>query len=50
MPLEWDQVKKDLDPKRFTLRTAAALLEKTKPWSDYDDGERPLAAAIKRLG
>ncbi len=50
MPLNWDQVKKDLDPKRFTLRTAADLLEKSKPWSNYDDGERPLTAAIKRLG
>jgi len=50
MPLTWAQVKSDLDPKKFTLRTVPALLLKTKAWADYCDGERPLADAIKRLG
>jgi bifunctional non-homologous end joining protein LigD len=50
MPLTWAQVKADLDPQRFTLRTVPALLRKTKAWADYGDGERHLADAIKRLG
>jgi bifunctional non-homologous end joining protein LigD len=50
MPLTWAQVKADLDPKRFTIRTASALLSRSKPWADYCDFERPLEQAIKRLG
>jgi bifunctional non-homologous end joining protein LigD len=50
MPLNWAQVKSGLDPKRFTLRTAPALLAKSKAWADYADGARPLAEAMKRLG
>ncbi|CCM78346.1 DNA ligase D [Rhizobium mesoamericanum] len=50
MPLTWMQVKSDLDPKRFTVRTVPALLAKTSAWQDYCDGERPLEQAIKRLG
>jgi bifunctional non-homologous end joining protein LigD len=50
MPLTWAQVKADLDPKRFTIRTAPSLLQKSKPWADYVEGARPLDAAIKRLG
>nr|WP_299497841.1 DNA ligase D [uncultured Rhizobium sp.] len=50
MPLTWTQVKKDLDPKRFTIRTAPALLDVTSAWQDYCDGQRPLEQAIKRLG
>ena len=49
MPLTWTQVKSDLDPKRFTIRTVPALLAKTSAWHDYCDGERPLEQAIKRL-
>lgn len=50
MPLTWTQVKSDLDPKRFTVRTVPALLAKTSAWRDYCDGQRPLEQAIKRLG
>jgi len=50
MPLTWSQVKPDLDPKRFTLRTVPALLRKSKAWADYCDGERSLDQAIKRFG
>jgi bifunctional non-homologous end joining protein LigD len=50
MPLTWAQVKPNLDPKRFTVRTVPVLLRKTKAWADYCDGERPLEDAIKRLG
>jgi bifunctional non-homologous end joining protein LigD len=48
-PLTWSQVKAGLDPKRYTIRTAPALLKKTKAWADYAESERPLAPAIKKL-
>jgi bifunctional non-homologous end joining protein LigD len=48
-PLTWRQVTKDLDPKAYTIRTAPALLRKTKAWADYCDAEQPLAPAIKKL-
>ena len=37
MPLTWPQVKGDLDPKRYTVRTVPALLARTKAWDGYDD-------------
>lgn len=49
MPLVWSQVKKGLDPKRFTLRTAAGLLRRSKAWAGYSEAARPLRAAIERL-
>lgn len=49
MPLTWSQVKKNLDPKRFTMRTVPGLLSRTSAWSDYCDGERPLEDAISAL-
>jgi bifunctional non-homologous end joining protein LigD len=50
MPLTWAQVKTDLDPLRYTIRSVPALLRRTKAWSDYEASERPLEDAIKRLG
>ena len=49
MPLTWAQVKKGLDPSRFTLRSVPALLTKTKAWTDYCDNERPLLEALRRF-
>jgi bifunctional non-homologous end joining protein LigD len=49
MPLAWPQVKADLDPRRFTIRTVPALLAKSTAWKDYCDGLRPLEHAIKQL-
>ncbi len=49
MPLNWTQVKSDLDPTRFTVRTVPALIAKSTAWEDYGDSERPLEQAIKRL-
>lgn len=48
-PLNWSQVKTGLDPKAWTIRTAPALLKKTRAWADYCDAERPLEDAIARL-
>ena len=50
MPLTWGQVRSGLDPHKYTVKTAAALLAKTDAWKDYCEAERPLADAIKRLG
>ena len=49
MPLTWAQVRGDLDPKRYTVRTVPALLAKTKAWEDYDEAESSIKAAIKKL-
>jgi bifunctional non-homologous end joining protein LigD len=49
MPLVWRDVKKGLDPKSFTVRTAPALLTKLKPWKDYASGARSLSDAIKHI-
>ena len=49
MPLVWRDVKKGLDPKAFTVRTAPALLAKSKPWKDYAAGARSLTDAIKHI-
>jgi bifunctional non-homologous end joining protein LigD len=50
MPLTWSQVKTGLDPARYTIRTLLKLLAASKAWADYDEAERPLADAIKKLG
>ncbi|HEY1752229.1 MAG TPA: DNA ligase D [Caulobacteraceae bacterium] len=50
MPLTWTQVRKGLDPKRFTLRSVPALLGKSDAWDGYDDAARPLKDAIRKLG
>ncbi|HLW91922.1 MAG TPA: DNA ligase D [Roseiarcus sp.] len=50
MPLAWAQVKSGLDPKRFTIRTAPGLLKKSGAWSNYEESERSLEEAIRRLG
>jgi bifunctional non-homologous end joining protein LigD len=49
MPLTWTQVKGDLDPKRYTVRTVPALLGKTKAWVGYDDAASSIKPAIKKL-
>jgi bifunctional non-homologous end joining protein LigD len=50
MPLTWAQVRGDLDPKRYTVRTVPALLARTKAWHGYDDAAASIKAAIKKLG
>jgi bifunctional non-homologous end joining protein LigD len=49
MPLTWTQVKADLDPRRYTVRTVPALLARTKAWADYDEAASSIKAAIKKL-
>jgi len=49
MPLSWNQVKSGLEPMRFSLRTAPALLSRSRAWKDYREGERGPREALKRL-
>jgi bifunctional non-homologous end joining protein LigD len=49
MPLPWTQVKRGLDPARYTVRTAAVLLARSKAWQEYQKGARRLVTALKRL-
>jgi len=49
MPLTWTQVRGDLDPKRYTVRTVPALLAKSKAWDGYEDAAGPIKPAMKKL-
>jgi len=49
MPLNWPQVKAGLDPAKFTIRTAPALLKKNKPWATYAKSATSLRSAIERM-
>ncbi len=49
MPLTWAQVRGDLEPKHYTVRTVPTLLTRTKAWQDYDDAASSIKAAIKKL-
>jgi bifunctional non-homologous end joining protein LigD len=48
MPLTWGQVKRGLEPLRYTLRTAPGLLARSSAWKDYRQYEWPLQEALKR--
>jgi bifunctional non-homologous end joining protein LigD len=49
MPLTWTQVRSDLDPKKYTVRTVPAQMAKTKAWDGYDDAASSIKPAIKKL-
>jgi len=49
MPLTWAQVRGDLDPRRYTVRTVPALLARSTAWQDYDEAASSIKTAIKRL-
>ncbi len=49
MPLTWAQVRGDLDPRRYTVRTVPALLAKTRAWDGYDAAAASIKAAITKL-
>jgi bifunctional non-homologous end joining protein LigD len=48
MPIHWKEVKAGLDPARYTVRSGAALLKKSKPWEQYAESAQSLANAIRR--
>jgi bifunctional non-homologous end joining protein LigD len=49
MPVTWAQVRAGLDPARYTIRTAPALLQRSSAWADYCEAERPFLPAAKKL-
>lgn len=49
MPLTWAQVKRGLDPARYTVRSVPALLKRGKAWHGYDEAAAPVSAAMRRL-
>ncbi|UVO38510.1 DNA ligase D [Bradyrhizobium arachidis] len=49
MPVTWAQVKADLDPKKYTVRTVPSLLARSKAWDGYDDAAASIKAAMKKL-
>jgi bifunctional non-homologous end joining protein LigD len=49
MPIHWQEVRRGLNPRKFTLRSASALLRKAKPWEGYDKAARSLADAIRTI-
>jgi bifunctional non-homologous end joining protein LigD len=50
MPLTWAQLRNDLDPTRYTVRTVPALLAKSKAWEGYEKAAASIKPAIKKLG
>ncbi len=49
MPVHWKEVRRGLDPMKFTVRSAPAVLGKSKPWEGYDGAARSLADAIRAV-
>jgi bifunctional non-homologous end joining protein LigD len=49
MPLTWKEVRPGLQPQRYGVRNAAALLARSGAWADYSDCERSLAQARRKL-
>jgi bifunctional non-homologous end joining protein LigD len=49
MPIQWKEAGRGLDPKKFTVRSAPALLQKAKPWDGYDKAARSLSQAIRAI-
>jgi bifunctional non-homologous end joining protein LigD len=48
MPIAWSQVKRGLDPSKYTVRTALRLLGRGKAWADYGRSARPLPKEFMR--
>jgi bifunctional non-homologous end joining protein LigD len=49
MPLLWSQVKKGLDPARFSLHTVPKLIAKSVAWADYGQSKMPLQRIIRKI-
>jgi bifunctional non-homologous end joining protein LigD len=49
MPIEWSQVRKGLDPLRYSIFSVPQILKRNRPWADYCDGERPFHPAARKL-
>lgn len=49
VPITWAQVRKGLDPSRWTIHTAGPLLRKTDPWAGLAKSARALGPALKKV-
>jgi bifunctional non-homologous end joining protein LigD len=49
MPLVWSQVKRGLEPSRYTLSTAPSLIAKSTAWRDYHKIAQSLRALKRRI-
>ena len=49
MPIHWKDVKATLKPERFDIRSGPELLEKSKPWAEYERAARSLSEAIEKV-
>jgi bifunctional non-homologous end joining protein LigD len=49
MPLTWPQLRKDLDPKNFTVRSVPSLMAKSKAWAGYEDSASSIKSATGKL-
>jgi bifunctional non-homologous end joining protein LigD len=49
VPIEWNELNARLNPKQFTIHTAAKLLKKPDAWKGLAASARPIAAAMKKL-
>jgi bifunctional non-homologous end joining protein LigD len=49
MPVHWKEVRRGLDPMKFTVHSTPAVLRKSKPWEGYDGAARSLADAIRAI-
>jgi bifunctional non-homologous end joining protein LigD len=49
MPVNWNQVRAGLDPKRFTMKSVPSLLAHSTAWKEYRDSGRSLESAIRKL-
>lgn len=49
MPLTWSQARTGLEPGKFTVRTAWALLERSGAWEEYAESSRPLLPPIEKV-
>jgi len=49
MPIDWPEVRRGLDPKKYTIGTAPELLRAKNPWGGYKRAARSLEDAIRAL-
>jgi bifunctional non-homologous end joining protein LigD len=50
VPVAWAHVKKGLDPLKWTIHTADAVLRKADPWAGLAKSAKALGPALKKLG
>jgi len=50
LPLKWSELKTGLDPKKFTIYAATALLRRADPWAGLDASAKSLEAARRKIG